>query len=80
MIRMKFVLVVVSFIVCQCNFVAAQVKISPGEIKKSHFIDIEWALGFSRVTEFDLSNENWQGNGYHTKQKYPNDRFGKDKD
>lgn len=80
MIRMKFVLAVVCFIVCQCNFAAAQVKISPGEIKKIHLADSEWALGFSRLMEFDILNENGQWNCYQTKQKYPNDRFGKDKD
>src|SRR3569833_21985 len=80
MIRMKFVLAVVCFIVCQCYFVVAQVKIYTGEIKKIHLIDSEWALGFSRLTEFDILNENGQWNCYQTKQKYPNDRFGKDKD
>jgi len=80
MMRLKFVFAVFCFVTGIQSFASAQATISPGEIKKIHLIDSEWALGFSRLTEFDIVNENGQWNCYQTKQKYPADRFGKDKD
>jgi len=62
------------------RFVNAQAKISSGEIKKIHLVDAEGALGFSRVTEFDIVNENNQWNCYQTKQKYNASSFDKNKD
>ncbi|MEO6980728.1 MAG: hypothetical protein ABI113_20205, partial [Mucilaginibacter sp.] len=51
-----------------------------GEIKKIHLIDSEWALGFSRLTEFDIVNENNKWNCYQIKQKYTWDPLDKNKD
>ncbi|MEP6610895.1 MAG: hypothetical protein ABJA76_03390 [Mucilaginibacter sp.] len=71
---------ILCFIVCLQCFVNAQAKLSPGEIKKIHLIDSEWALGFSRLTEFDIVNENNKWNCYQIKQKYTWDPLDKNKD
>ncbi|MEO6633888.1 MAG: hypothetical protein ABIN13_19245 [Mucilaginibacter sp.] len=71
---------ILCFIVCLPCFVNAQAKLSPGEIKKIHLIDSEWALGFSRLTEFDIVNENNKWNCYQIKQKYTWDPLDKNKD
>lgn len=77
---MKFVFAVFCLTIPCQSFVSAQIKLSADEIKKIHLTDSQWALGFSRLTEFDVVNENGQWNCYQTKQKYPDDKFSKEKD
>ena len=77
---MRFNVLVFCFTICLQSFANAQAKVSPGEIKKIHLIDAEGALGFSRLTEFDIVNENNQWNCYQTKQKYNASSFDKNKD